>query len=244
MDFRPWTFDFRPWTFDLGPWTFDDEIMELVIATSNDGKFREFVQLLDLPSLQLRSLVQFPGFPPASEQGATFAENARSKARHYHQLLSAAVLADDSGLEVDLLNGDPGIYSARYSGGNASDRENVRKVLRELHHRLGPEDGNQSLPVSAEDRSYCLLSRARFVCALSLFDSGSEQFFTQGKVEGFISSEPKGHNGFGYDPVFFVWQEGKTMAELPPSVKNRISHRSQAARNLRSFLQDRCKSDC
>jgi XTP/dITP diphosphohydrolase len=217
--------------------------MDLVIATLNEGKFREFVQLLNLPSLQLRSLDQFPGLPPALEQGATFAENARIKARHYHRLLSAAVLADDSGLEVDLLSGEPGIYSARYSGCDASDRENVGKLLRELRHHLGPEDGNQSLPVAAEDRSYCLLSPARFICALSLFDSGSEQFFTQGKVEGFISSEPRGHNGFGYDPVFFVWQEGKTMAELAPSIKNRISHRSQAAQNLRSFLQDRRQPD-
>ncbi len=219
--------------------------MELVIATSNEAKFREFLQLLDLPGLQLRSLAQFPGLPPALEQGATFAGNARRKAQHYHRLLGVVVLADDSGLEVDLLNGEPGIYSARYAGSNASDQENVQKLLRELHRRLEPENRNQSLPyrVSSEARGYSLLSPARFICAVSLFDSGSEQFFTQGTVEGSISSEPRGRNGFGYDPVFFVWQEGKTMAELPASEKNRISHRSQAARHLRAFLQAYCKSD-
>jgi XTP/dITP diphosphohydrolase len=211
------------------------EKMDLVIATANPGKFKEFQEILgQVSGLNFRFLADFGTLPSAPEEGSTFAENARSKAEHYHRLLRLPVLADDSGLEVDLLDGEPGVRSARYAGPKAADRENIRKLLFELQrHRRKSARSSSSLPSVP---GYTLLSAARFVCALTLFASGVRRFFSQTTCEGFISAQPRGKNGFGYDPIFFVSQEGKTMAELPASVKNRLSHRGKAARELRAFL--------
>ncbi|HEV8129812.1 MAG TPA: RdgB/HAM1 family non-canonical purine NTP pyrophosphatase [Acidobacteriota bacterium] len=207
--------------------------MDLVIATANPGKLSELREMLDdVASLKYRSLADFGTLPPALEGGSIFGDNARSKAEHYHRLLRLPVLADDSGLEVDLLNGEPGVWSARYAGPNATDRENTRKLLAELQCRKSARSSSELPSVLG----YSLLSAARFVCALTLFASGAQRFFTQATCEGFISAQPRGKNGFGYDPIFFVLQEGKTMAELPAPVKNRISHRAKAARELKTFL--------
>lgn len=224
--------------------------MELVIATSNRGKYAELRELLSTPQIHFRSLCDFSDLPPAVEDGTTFAENARNKAGHYQRLLGLAVVADDSGLQVDFLNGKPGIHSARYAGPRADDKQNIEKLLRELRRlfaagrpppTLDTPLPSQSAPTGISSGlpqvpGYGLLSPARFVCVLTLFAHGREQFSARGICEGFIAAEPKGNHGFGYDPVFFVLSEGKTMAELPVAVKNRISHRSAAARELKNFL--------
>ena len=227
--------------------------MILVIATSNRSKFREFCELLDLDGLTLRSLADFPVLPLAEEPGTSFAENAWQKAACYHRRLQLAVVADDSGLEVDLLEGKPGILSARYAGPKASDSDNVQKLLRELQEvtdrrqrsQLGaagvgcdqPGLPGKLAPLQDRGASSCrLLSPARFVCALSLFSCGQEQFAAEGTCEGFIIDRPRGSGGFGYDPVFFMPSEGRTMAELSAADKNRISHRGAAVSKLRGFL--------
>ena len=146
------------------------------------------------------------------ETGATFAENALLKARHYASATGILLtLADDSGLEVDGLNGEPGVHSARYAGAGASDADRVRLLLSKL--------------VDVPDR----LRTARFVCVVALvFGGGREETFC-GSREGFITREPRGRNGFGYDPVFYLPEMGKTFAQLEPEAKNGLSHRTEAA---------------
>lgn len=167
----------------------------------------------------LFSLNDYNDIPEIIEDGKTFLENALKKARVVSELTGEVVLADDSGLEVDYLGGEPGIYSSRYSGENATDESNIQKLLESLKG------------VPTEKRG------ASFRCVLVLYrpDGTFENF--EGKFQGRIHDRPVGKRGFGYDPVFFLPERGITVAELPPEVKNTISHRAQAFNKLKKNLQ-------
>ena len=193
--------------------------MILVLATRNQGKIREIEKALDLPRLEIRSLQDFPDLPEVVEDGRTFLENAFKKAQACAQATGGPALADDSGLEVDCLNGAPGIYSARFSGAEATDEANNRKLLSLL----------EGIP---EERR-----TARFVCRMVLYLPAGTWIQTEGFCPGIIARAPRGEHGFGYDPVFYLPEFNKTMAELPLEEKNQISHRAQALRKIRSHLE-------
>ena len=198
---------------------------ELLIATHNLGKLDEIAVLLrDFP-LKLRSLREFSRAAPVEETGQTFAENAALKAGHYSRLTGLWTLADDSGLEVDALGGQPGVHSARYAGPTATDAERTSHLLAALD-ATGDEERH-----------------ARFVCALALFRPGEEDLrLFVGKCEGRIAPEPRGHGGFGYDPVFIPEGYDQTFGELPAETKNRISHRARALVSAKAFLLDTFKA--
>jgi XTP/dITP diphosphohydrolase len=192
---------------------------ELVIATKNAGKVKEFASLFAGKGIGVRSLRDYPELPEIIEDGDTFAANALIKARAIAAALHIPVIADDSGLCVDRLNGEPGVYSARYAGEGAGDAANNAKLLAALATEEAKELGNGL-------RS---LSPARFVCAIALVDAeGKSLAEVQGECEGEIISEPRGDHGFGYDPLFYVPAFGRTMAELSMEEKNGISHRGRA----------------
>lgn len=200
------------------------ELRELVVATTNAGKLAELRQLLAGLPLVVKSLGDFADLGEAEETGETFADNARQKALYYGGGSPGQwVLADDSGLEVDALEGRPGIHSARFAGvtGPGRDEANNRKLL-EL---LGS--------VPAEERT------ARFRCSLCLADGEEVLLEVDGEVEGVIIAEGRGNNGFGYDPIFFMPEKGKTAAELPPEEKNVVSHRGRALAKLLVELRKR-----
>ncbi|PWF99594.1 XTP/dITP diphosphatase [Levilactobacillus bambusae] len=186
---------------------------ELVIATKNEGKAREFRELLAPKGITIKTLADFPEIPQVAETGQTFEENATLKATAVAQLTSLPVLADDSGLVVDALDGQPGIYSARYAG-NHDDRRNMAKLLRKL-------DG-----VPKDQRT------AHFQTTLVLVKPTGKKMVTNGYVKGLILTEPRGENGFGYDPVFFVPAYHQTLAEMTEKQKNAISHRGHAAQQM------------
>lgn len=189
--------------------------MTIVIATRNHGKVREFHALFreflpQFQSVQLLSLRDFPDLPPVPEDGATFHENARTKALQAANYTGCLALGDDSGLEVDALGGAPGVHSARYAGPHATDDANNRKLL----------DALRDVPDN--------LRTARFVCVLAVALPHDVLGLFEGCCYGVIAHEPRGSHGFGYDPLFIKTDYGKSFAELPPSVKNRISHRALA----------------
>jgi len=195
----------------------------LLVATKNRGKTREFreafaplgVRVVDLNDLADREI------PPIAEDGATFEENARIKARTVAEATGLITLADDSGLCVDKLGGAPGVHSARYAGPGATDAENNAKLLEELR-RAAERDGTGDAG-----------SAARFVCCLVLYNPMTgETVVEEGTVEGRIVPSPSGTGGFGYDPLFWLPSHGCTMAELSIEEKNRISHRGAALRRL------------
>jgi XTP/dITP diphosphohydrolase len=192
--------------------------MLLVLATNNQGKIREIEKMFDLPRLKIRSLRDFPDLPEVVEDGRTFLENAFKKAESCSRATGHPALADDSGLEVDYLKGAPGIYSARFSGADATDEANNRKLLSQL------------TGVPEEKRT------ARFVCQMVLYFSEGNWIQTEGFCPGIIAAGPRGEHGFGYDPVFYLPEFGKTMAELPLEEKNRISHRARALLKIRVHL--------
>ncbi len=193
--------------------------MRIVLASNNPGKVREFNQLLGGIDIEVVPQSDY-GVPEAEETGLTFVENALLKARQAARLTNLPALADDSGLEVDALNGAPGIYSARFAGKDASDEQNLRKLLADL----------QGLP--DEQRA------ARFQCVLVYLrhEFDPTPLICQGTWEGRILAAPQGKNGFGYDPVFYVPTHRCSSAELPPEVKNTLSHRGQALRALLAAL--------
>ncbi|WP_150269534.1 XTP/dITP diphosphatase [Paenibacillus tepidiphilus] len=198
----------------------------LIVATKNKGKVREFEHAFAPLGLTVRSMFDYPQLPDVVEDGATFAENALKKSKAVGDALGLPVLADDSGLCVDALDGRPGVYSARYAGEGANDEANNLKLLGELE---GLKQG--------EDTGQPLLSPARFVCALSLYDPADGLELTaEGSVEGWITSEPAGGGGFGYDPLFYLPEFEKTMAELTLEEKQGISHRGRALRLLTEKL--------
>jgi len=182
--------------------------MPLLVATGNAGKLREIKKLFAERGMEVVGLADLPPVVEAVEDGVSFAENAEKKARHYAQATGLPTLADDSGLVVETLGGDPGIYSARYAGVGAGDAANNRKLLEALQG------------VAASD------------CALALCEPEGACRFFEGRLEGVILTAPRGSEGFGYDPLFLVPGYGKTLAELPLEIKNRISHRGQALRQL------------
>ena len=191
---------------------------KLLVATHNRGKILEYRALLhDLP-LTVTWLDEERITTDVAETGATFAENACLKAATYARLAGLWTWADDSGLEVDALDGRPGAYSARYGGPGLSDADRYRRLLGEL----------QGIP--PERRT------ARFRCVVAIATPGGPIYTTEAAVEGVIIDEPRGEFGFGYDPVFFVPDHQRTMAELAPAIKNRISHRAVAAVAARKLI--------
>lgn len=193
--------------------------LHLLLATSNAGKLREIRAILSDVPVTFETLENHPGIPPPEETGATFADNARLKAGYYARVTGIPSVAEDSGLEIDALNGEPGVRSARYGGAAAeSYAAKFDLIYRRLRERgLGT-------------------SSARFVCALAAADPERLLFETAGVVEGTIASEPRGWGGFGYDPIFYYSPYGRTLAELSADEKAAVSHRGQAFQALRQFL--------
>jgi XTP/dITP diphosphohydrolase len=202
---------------------------ELVIATRNEGKVREFETMFAPLGITVKGLRAYPELPDVEEDGQTFQENAEKKAVTIARTLGLPVLADDSGLCVETLNGEPGVYSARYSGEGATDASNNAKLLKELSRQSPAEP----------DGAPVLLSRAQFVCVLAFHDPATgHTLYARGECPGWIIPEPRGSGGFGYDPLFYLPQYGKTMAELSSDEKNSISHRGEALRRMLELLKD------
>ena len=191
---------------------------ELVVATTNKGKLREIAAYLDGLVDRIWSLADFPDIGQIIEDGATFQQNALIKARTVGRHTGLPTLADDSGLEVAALGGLPGVYSARFAGDAADDRANNEKLLHDL---AGVPAGNR---------------QAAFHCALVLWYAEDRYNTFDGYLPGEILATPQGEGGFGYDPLFLVSGQGKTLAELPLTSKNSLSHRGQALRQLVTFL--------
>lgn len=192
-------------------------IKEVVLATGNKGKVKEFAKLLEGVFGNIISLSDLGSPPEVIEDGLTFRDNALKKAREIAGYSKKLTLADDSGLQVDALNGRPGVYSARFSGDGATDKSNIEKLLAELG-----DNPNR---------------KARFVCVLALVDPNGMELVVEGICEGVILDKPRGEGGFGYDPVFYLPDRDKTMAEIDPELKNQISHRANALKKLKLELE-------
>ncbi|WP_424768103.1 RdgB/HAM1 family non-canonical purine NTP pyrophosphatase [Paenibacillus sp. sgz302251] len=207
----------------------------IVVATKNAGKVKEFAHAFEKLGIRITSLLDYPQIPDIIEDGATFAANARIKAKTTGDALGVPVLADDSGLRVDLLNGEPGVYSARYAGEGASDSDNNAKLIVELEGLYA--SGQQPLLGVLPDGSR-LLSKAQFVCALALYNPGTGEFIeAEGTADGFITDRPHGSGGFGYDPLFWLPELNCGIAELTKEEKQQISHRGEALRQLLPLLE-------
>ena len=193
--------------------------MKIVFATKNEGKVNEIKEMLEGMNIDLISLNHYNYLPEVKEDGKSFFENAFKKAKIISELTGETVLADDSGLQVDILKGEPGIYSARYAGDEATDEENNNKLLAKLKD------------VPPQKRS------ASFFCSLVLYKKDGSYDSFEGRWDGQIIDERRGENGFGYDPIFFVPELKLTAAELPPAIKNKISHRGQAFAQLKKVLE-------
>lgn len=194
--------------------------LQVVLATKNPGKVREIGAILARLPVDLVGLERFPEVEPAEEDGATFAENAAEKALHAWRTTGLVSLADDSGLLVDALGGRPGIRSARFAGVRATHQENNIKLL-------GLLSG-----VPLENRT------ARFVCVAALAFPNGEIVLKGGRLEGLITDTAAGAGGFGYDPIFYLPDLGKTVAQLDEATKNRISHRAQAFRAMGRVIEE------
>lgn len=193
---------------------------KLLVATTNRGKLVEIIDILHGLPFEILTLADLPSIPAPEETGRTFADNARAKARYYAQATGELTVAEDSGLEIDALDGIPGVESARYGGADATYPEKFARIYDALRAR-----GAAGSP-------------ARFVCAVALArtDPSRLLFETRGVVEGQIASEPKGQDGFGYDPIFYYPPFGGTLAEAGDR-KSAVSHRGKAFRELRTFLE-------
>ena len=192
--------------------------MKLLIATTNTGKLREYAPIFAGLPFNLRTLQDEGIHDDVEETGATFAENAQLKAEYYSQRSGLLTLADDSGLEVAALNGEPGVYSARYAGPGKSDAERNAFLLEKL----------SGVPFHAR--------LARFVCVIALAHPAGALELVEGVLPGVIEQEPRGTGGFGYDPLFYVLDENATLAEIALERKNQISHRARAAHAARLVL--------
>ncbi|NLI93422.1 MAG: XTP/dITP diphosphatase [Peptococcaceae bacterium] len=199
--------------------------MQVLLATANQGKVRELEEMLNGKDINVLSLTDFPDLPDIEENGETFAENAMIKARTAASFTGLVTLADDSGLEVDALQGAPGVYSARYAGLPKDDERNIDKLLAELQG------------VSEKERT------GRFRCCLAIISPDGTEILTEGSVEGLILGHRKGEGGFGYDPVFYLPELNKTMAELSLEEKNILSHRAQAFRKAVPVLTEILKNE-
>ena len=192
--------------------------MKLLLATTSRGKLLEQREALEGLGLEIVSLGELPTIEPPAETGVTFRENARLKALYYHRRLGFPTVAEDAGLEVDALGGFPGVESARFLGAETPYAVKNARVLELLHD------------VSEADRT------ARYVSAVALADEGEILFEHEAACEGRIAFEPRGAGGFGFDPIFYYPPLSKTMAELAPEAKNRVSHRGKAMAGLRRHL--------
>jgi len=192
---------------------------ELLLATTNPGKTREYYLLLGNLGYNIVNLADLGITQTVIEANNSYEENSRIKAVTYAELSQLVTLADDSGLEVDVLNGEPGVQSARFAGESASDADKVKLLLAKLAN------------IPWEKRT------AHFKCVIAIAISEGQLELCHGECHGIIAFEAKGDNGFGYDPIFYLPEKGKTMAELSLEVKNQVSHRSQAAYKARKILQ-------
>ena len=196
------------------------KISKLLIGTNNKGKYKEIKDLLP-KYIKTYSTKEFKLKSP-KEDGLTFEENSIIKSKHFSKKTKLICLADDSGLEIDLLNKAPGIYSARWGGKNGDFKKAIKRVYRNL---FKIDKNWQSKKV-----------KARFICALSIYNLDKKIASVQGKVEGFISNEPKGKNGFGYDPIFIPRNKIKTFGEMKSSEKYKMDHRFDAFKKIKKFL--------
>jgi XTP/dITP diphosphohydrolase len=192
----------------------------VIIATKNRGKAKEFQHMFAPYGYEVQTLLDLPHIEDVEETGETFEENAILKAETVAEILGELVIADDSGLAIDALEGRPGVYSARYAGEEKSDEANMEKVLGELES------------VGESDRT------ARFHCVLAIAGPNRETRTVTGTCEGTILQEKRGTNGFGYDPIFYVPTLGKSMAELSQEEKSQISHRGNALKKLKNIISD------
>ena len=190
----------------------------LAVATTNAGKLREIRELLGGLPIEVGTLTDYPPVPAPEETGSTFAENARQKARYYAAATRAITVAEDSGLEIDAMNGAPGVHSARFGGEDSTYPEKFRLIY-------------QALAAAG-----LATSPARFVCTVAVADGEQILFEAKGVVEGRIAPEPRGDGGFGYDPIFYYEPFGCTLAEAGDR-KNGVSHRGRAFRQLREWLE-------
>lgn len=192
--------------------------MDIVVATKNPGKLSEIRKIIpETSGVKFSSLADFEDFPEIEETGTTFEENALIKAEFVSSQSGLAALGDDSGLEVDALDGRPGVYSARYGGKDLTDTDRCRLLLEEMK------------PFT--------LRKARFVCVMTLVFPDGKKFTSRGTIEGEIHTALQGSEGFGYDPIFYLPELKKTMAELPAEEKNRISHRAEALKEIKEILK-------
>ncbi len=198
----------------------DNPRSKLVIASNNAGKIREFRELLSPFGFDVVSMKEAGFSKEIVEDGETFEENAHIKARAVFEATGLPTIADDSGLEIDFLNGAPGVYSARYAGENATDKERCEKVLEEMHG------------VAKELRD------ARFVCSIYFIFDDEDEYSVRGEVCGYIGDEPVGENGFGYDPIFML-DDDESMATISSDEKNKISHRAKAFEQLSVILKEK-----
>ena len=191
----------------------------VVVATTNSHKFAEITRILDGLDCAVRPITAYSSGPAPAETGRTFAGNARLKALHYGRLVPHLTVADDSGLEIEGLDGEPGVHSARFNGATYEEKFDV------VHSRLRARGA--------------LASRARFVCAVAAAEGDRIVFEATGTIEGRIAERPAGHAGFGYDPIFFYPPYGCTLAEVSADRKAAVSHRGRAFRKLRVFIESR-----
>jgi XTP/dITP diphosphohydrolase len=196
-------------------------LIKLVIATTNKGKLKEIRKILAEIPLELLSLSDFENVPDVIEDKETFLDNAKKKAKEIYEHIKLPVIADDSGLAVDQLNGRPGVYSARYFGENATDEKNNKKLISELTGLASPH-------------------KAKFI-SVAVYYNGNEYISSTGELPGEIILSPRGNNGFGYDPLFVPEGFKKTLAELTLEEKNKISHRAKAFNNLKLKLNTKLK---
>lgn len=198
-------------------------MLKIVIATKNSGKISEIQSIItnsDIKNMvELETLRSYPDIPEIIEDGNTFSANAAKKARLTAAYTGHIAVADDSGLEVDALNGAPGVYSARFAGEKATDSENIKKLIELLKDTASGKRG------------------ARFVCVIAVATPSGEIRLAEGECRGVIAAEERGAAGFGYDPVFVVPEYGKTFAELGNDIKNKISHRASALGRLSDILE-------
>ena len=195
----------------------DSRTSRLLVATTNPGKLDEILDTLGALPLTIVTLADHPPVPEPDETGSTFAENARLKARYYAGMTGELTVAEDSGLEIDALDGEPGVHSARFNGGSYAEKfASIQQMLAEC--------GTDS-------------STARFVCALALTRTDEAVWETTGVVEGRLRLPPRGDAGFGYDPIFYYPAYGRTLAEVTAEEKAAVSHRGQAFRWLRAHLE-------
>jgi XTP/dITP diphosphohydrolase len=196
------------------------KISKLLIGTNNKGKYREIKDLLP-KYIKTFSTKEFKLKSP-KEDGLTFEDNSIIKSKYFSKKTKLICLADDSGLEIDLLNKAPGIYSARWGGKNGDFKKAIKRVYRNLYK------------VNKDWQSKKV--KARFICALSIYNLDKKIASVQGKIEGFISKEPKGKNGFGYDPIFIPKNKIKTFGEMKSSEKYKMDHRFDAFKKIKKFL--------